>query len=195
MSWLSNIIRGKNPMTRGADQPIARPPANGPGTPGYTGPTNPFQYHPTGTTTTNNPAQTGVTMPDLGDIGQWVWDNKEGIFKFVAGAGAAYEGVKNAQLANQYMREGIDLAKEDYNSRAKYRDAAGQMLLDPRTPDLSGLFAGSGNPYAATKSIPTVGARAPQQDVPPGVTIGPDGNPVVKNPQYQGFAKYYPPPR
>lgn len=182
MSWFSNAIRGKHPMTPGRTPVIARPPAGGPGTtPGA--PQYPFGYHESGGNIPQTPVppvgsrvtQTGGSMaePDMTgydtsglsdaakDFLKEHWDEllKAGII--IAGG---REAIQNSQKANELMEQGLGMAKEDYASRAPFREAGRQNMLDPRTPDLSSIFADPGNPYARGRTVPVVGSRVPKME-------------------------------
>lgn len=181
MSWFSNIIRGKHPLTPGKDPPLVRPPAGGPSTqPTPAGPENPYGFNPPhsgGNIPQTTIPTVGVNAPHSGgsmtgapsydevtNSPEWLELIKKygpTVAQVIIGGAGAYEAYQNSQKANELLNEGLNMAREDYASRQPYRDAGMLGMLDPRTPDLSSLFANSGNPYAKGRVVPVVGNRIP----------------------------------
>jgi hypothetical protein len=126
---------------------------------------------PVGPRSPTPPDNTGGWIQTLGGWAkngiEWAINNAGTWVPLVAAAGSAYEGAQAQAKSNEYTQMAIDMAKGDYESRGKFRDAAMGKLLTPNRPDLS-AFRDKGNPYAS--SIPKVGA---------GVVTAPSPTPTI----------------
>lgn len=99
-------------------------------------------------------------------VGSFALDNPD----LLLAGGAAYEGINASNDANKFRDRALAMAEQDAASRGQFRDMAMTRLGSAQRPDLGGLFAGSGNPYATQGSVPRVGGGAPAPvNLPPQV--------------------------
>ncbi len=105
-----------------------------------------------------------------GKVGGWLLDNWDKLLTLGLGAYTTKEAIQNAQAANDYTEKALGMAGEDYASRGQFRDQAAAKLGATR-PDLSGMFADSGNPYSRSR-IPAVGGAPPSGPFVPTPSVG-----------------------
>lgn len=155
MSWLSNVVRGKHPMTRGADGPMTRPPASGPtgSTPGQT---FPIGSHSSGGNIQNsggvNPTGVNnqVSTPSGGADGdkswsdyllEWggdavkaaaAWAKAHGGQALDLGLGglSAYNSAKLGAKSEEYATNAHDQAQANWKSREPLRLAGVNGMLN-----------------------------------------------------------------
>jgi hypothetical protein len=78
--------------------------------------------------------------------------------------GAGIEGYEQDRQANRLRGNALDLLGQEFTANAPLRQAGRAGMLNPETPDLSSVFASSGNPFAAPMPMPS--APRPTRRVP-----------------------------
>jgi hypothetical protein len=78
--------------------------------------------------------------------------------------GAGIEGYEQDRQANRLRGNALDLLGQEFAANAPLRDAGRQGMLNAQAPDLSSVFASSGNPFAAPMPMPS--APRPTRRVP-----------------------------
>ncbi len=74
----------------------------------------------------------------------WASKNPE----LLLGGISAIQGSRQQAKADELQKRALGLAEQPWNETAGLRAQALQGLMNPQEPDLSGLFAGSSNPFA-----------------------------------------------
>lgn len=92
-----------------------------------------------------------AAIPGISKVGGFLKDHGD---QLLAGAGAI-QNANDMSHANDLLKTGQGYAQRSFDERAPLRAAGISGMLNPQTPDLSGINYGSqGNPYAISKVMP-----------------------------------------